>query len=68
MSDKHVHVKNRYIKKARELAEKLLDISLSGTRDAKDDSSLIFFGTLRDYAYRIRRLADELLEKKKGGD
>jgi len=67
MSDKHVHVKEKYILKAKELAKKLLDVSTDGTREAKDDSSLIFFGIVRDYAFRIKKMADEVL-KKKGGD
>ena len=64
MSDKHVHLKNKYISKAVELADKLLDVSVSGTREAGDDSSMIFFGTIRDYAFKIKKLANELLEKR----
>ncbi len=64
MSNKHVHLKNKYISKAVELADKLLDVSVSGTREASDDSSMIFFGTIRDYAFKIKKLANELLEKK----
>ncbi len=64
MSDKHVHLKNKYISKAVELADKLLDVSVSGTREAGDDSSMIFFGTIRDYAFKIKKLANELLKKK----
>jgi len=64
MSNKHVHLKNKYISKAVELADKLLDVSVSGTREAGDDSSMIFFGTIRDYAFKIKKLANELLEKR----
>jgi hypothetical protein len=64
MSDKHVHIKDKYISKAIELADKLLDVSVSGTKEAGDDSSMIFFGTIRDYAFKIKKLADELLKKR----
>lgn len=67
MPDKHVHIrkeKNRHIYKAIELANELLDISVDGTRKAEDDSSMIFFGIIRDYAFRIKKLADEVLKKK----
>jgi len=63
MSDKHVYI-DKHIYKAIELANKLLDVSVDGTREAKDDSSMIFFGTIRDYAFRIKKLADEVLKKK----
>ena len=68
MSNKHVHLKNKYISKAVELADKLLDVSVSGTREAGDDSSMIFFGTIRDYAFKIKKLADELLKKEREGN
>ncbi len=64
MSDKHVHLKNKYISKAVELADKLLDVSAMGTKEVCDDSSMIFFGTIRDCAFKIKKLANELLEKR----
>ncbi len=64
MSDKHVHLKNKYISKAVELADKLLDVSEMGTKEVGDDSSMIFFGTIRDCAFKIKKLANELLEKR----
>lgn len=65
MSDKHVHLKNKYISKAIELTDKLLDVSEMGTKEVGDDFSMIFFGTIRDCAFKIKKLADELLKKEK---
>ncbi len=63
MSDKYVRIKDKNIFKAIELANKLLDVSVDGTREAKDDSCMIFFGIIRDYAFKIKKLADKVLNQ-----
>jgi len=65
MSDKYVHIDDKHIHDAIELANKLLDLSVSGIKEARDDCLIIFFGTIRDYAFKIKKLADETLKRLK---
>ncbi len=66
MPDKHVHIDKveRCIFEIIELANRIFDACLDGTRYSMDEYSLIFFDTARDYAFRIKKLADEVLKKR----
>jgi len=68
MPDKYVHMKNKYVFEAIKLANKLLDISTYGIKEAKDDPSMIFFGIIKDYAFKIKKLANKILKDKEQQD
>ena len=51
------------------LSQQLLELADNGDRDRFDTSCGILFGTLRDYAYKLRSLAQEEIEiHKKSGN
>lgn len=49
---------SKHIHKALDLARELIILADEGEAEAQDDGCILFFGVLRDCAYRIRQQAD----------
>ena len=50
------------------MAEELISLSHSAEADGEDESNAIFFGVVRDCAYRIRNRAAQELETRSSAD
>jgi len=50
---------NENLRRVLALSREMLALADEGDRDRADDSCGILFGVLRDFGYRLRRLAEE---------
>lgn len=60
-----VHPYNRYVLKALQMAEALMDAANKGEADCDDDGCRILFGVMRDCAYKIRKHAERQSQPQK---
>ena len=57
---------NKNIKRILDLSREMIAIADEGDADREDASCGILYGVLRDSAYRLKRLAEEEVEKHRG--
>ena len=57
------HETNEYLRKVIELSERMIELAYAGDACRQDAGCGIVFGSLRDKAYKIRKLAETELSK-----
>ncbi len=62
MSKQELHLADNHLTKVIEICYEMLELADRGDMIRQDDSCGVVYGTLRDVAYKVRRLAEKELD------